>query len=85
MKKSIKSIMFPHLNFHKYTWTSNRKIQNHKDNILIDKIWHSNVAHILSFKETMTPLSWVMKSEIDCQKKKTQHKSLILRDIISKS
>jgi len=43
----IKSIMFPHQNIHKYTWTSpDGKIHNQIDHILIDRRWHSRILHV---------------------------------------
>jgi hypothetical protein len=35
----VKSVMFPHRNIHKYTWT-NGKTHNQIDHILIDRRWH---------------------------------------------
>jgi len=36
----VKSTMFPHLNIHKYTWTSpDGNIHNPIDHILIDRRW----------------------------------------------
>jgi len=38
------SIMFPHRNFHKYTWNSpDGKTSNQIDHILIDRRWHSSL------------------------------------------
>jgi len=35
---AVKSMMFPHRNIHKYTWTSpDRKTHNQIDHILIDR------------------------------------------------
>jgi len=44
--------MFPHRNFHMYTWTSpDGKTYNQIDPILIDKRWHSSTLDVRSFKE----------------------------------
>jgi len=43
----VKSMMFPHQNIHKYTWTSSDgKTQNQIDHILIDRRWHSSILDI---------------------------------------
>ena len=47
----VKSTMFPHLNIHKYTWTSpDGQTYNQIDHILIDRRWHSSLIHIRSFR-----------------------------------
>ena len=47
----VKSTMFPHRNFHKYTWTSpDEKIHNLTDHILIDRRWHSSILDVRSFR-----------------------------------
>ena len=33
----VKSMMFPHRNIHKYTWTSDGKTNNQIDHVLIDR------------------------------------------------
>jgi hypothetical protein len=46
-----KSMMFPHRNFHKYTWTSTDG-QNHNqiDHVLIDWRWHLSILDVRSFR-----------------------------------
>jgi hypothetical protein len=47
----VKSMMFPHHNIHKHTWTSpDAKIHNHIDHILVDRQRHSNVLDVRSFR-----------------------------------
>jgi len=46
----VKSTMFPHRNFHHYTWTSlDGKTHNHIDYILIARRWHSSILDVRSF------------------------------------
>jgi hypothetical protein len=43
--------MFPHRNFHKYTWTfPDGHTHNQIDHILIDRRWHSNIIGVRSFR-----------------------------------
>jgi hypothetical protein len=47
----VKSTTFSHRSIPKYTWTSpDRKIHNHIDHILIDRLKHSSVLDIQPFK-----------------------------------
>jgi endonuclease/exonuclease/phosphatase family metal-dependent hydrolase len=47
----VKSTMFPHLNIHKYTWTSpDGQTHNQIDHILIDRRWHSSTLDVQSFR-----------------------------------
>jgi len=47
----VKSMMFPHQNIHKYTWSSpDGKTHNTIDHILIDRRWYSSVLDVRSFR-----------------------------------
>ena len=47
----LKSMMFPHRDIHKYTWTSpDGKTHNQIDHILIDRRWHLSILDVLSFR-----------------------------------
>jgi predicted lipase len=47
----VKSTLFLHRIIHKYTWRSNDgKTHNQIDNILIDRIWHSSILDVRSFR-----------------------------------
>jgi hypothetical protein len=44
-------MMFPHRNIHKYTWTSpDGKTHKQIDHILVDRLRHSNVIDVRSFR-----------------------------------
>jgi hypothetical protein len=44
-------MMLPHLNIHKYTWSSpDGKTHNQIEHILVDKRWHSDVLDVPSFR-----------------------------------
>ena len=44
-------MMFPHRNFHKYTWTSpDGKTHNQIGHILIDRKWHSSILDVWLFR-----------------------------------
>jgi endonuclease/exonuclease/phosphatase family metal-dependent hydrolase len=48
---TVKSIMFPHRNIHKFTWTSpDGKSHNQIDHILMDMRWLSNIPDVQSFR-----------------------------------
>ena len=47
----VKSMMFPHRNIHKYTWTSpDEQTNNQIDHILMDRRWHSSILDLRSFR-----------------------------------
>jgi len=47
----VKSTMFPHRNFHKYTWISpDGKTHNQIDHVVLDRRWQSSVLDVLSFR-----------------------------------
>jgi len=47
----VMSTMFPHRNFHKYTWTSpDGQTHNQTDYVLIDRRWHSKILDVRSFR-----------------------------------
>jgi hypothetical protein len=48
---TVKSTMFPHRNIHKFTWTStDGRMHNQIDHILIDRRWHSSILDFQSFR-----------------------------------
>ena len=65
------SIMFPHQNFHKCTWTSpGGKPHNQIDFILIDRRWHSSVLDVQSFRLVtviLITIWWLQKLGKDWQ------------------
>jgi hypothetical protein len=47
----VNSMMFPHRNFHKYTWNSpDGKTHNQIIHVLIDRRWHSSILGARSFR-----------------------------------
>ena len=50
-KSSFKSMIFPHRNIHKYTWTSpDGKTHKQIDRILIDTRWHLSMLDVRRFR-----------------------------------
>ena len=48
---AVKSTMFPHRNFHKYTWISpDGQTHNQNVQVLIDRRWHSSILDVRSFR-----------------------------------
>ncbi|PNF15196.1 hypothetical protein B7P43_G14111 [Cryptotermes secundus] len=48
---TVKSVMFPHRNIHKFTWISpDGKIYNQIDHILIDRRGHTSILDVRSFR-----------------------------------
>jgi hypothetical protein len=49
---TVKSIMFPHRNSLKFTWTSpDEKTHDQTDNILIERRLHSSIPDVQTFRE----------------------------------
>jgi len=43
----VKNTIFPHQNFHKYTWTSpDWKTHNQTDQMLINRRWHLSILDV---------------------------------------
>jgi hypothetical protein len=61
---TVKSTMFPHLNTHKYTWTTpHGKTHNQNDHILTDIPGHSIVLNVLSFKAEDSDADYYLVAE----------------------
>jgi hypothetical protein len=84
----VKSIMFPHRNIHKYTWTSpDRKTHNQIGHILIDSKWHSSILTVWFFKGADCDMDHYLvtaKLGKDYQQGNKQHKKLMWRGLISR-
>ena len=53
--------MFLHRNIHKYIWTfPDGKTDNHIDHILIDRIWHSSILDVRSFRRADCDSDWYL-------------------------
>jgi endonuclease/exonuclease/phosphatase family metal-dependent hydrolase len=85
----VKSTMFLHRNIHKYTWTSpNGKTHNQVDHVLIDRRWHSSILDVRSFRGADCGIDHHLvvanvRQRLAVSKK--QHRSLMQRDLISRS
>jgi hypothetical protein len=48
---TVKSMMFPHHNIHRFTWTSTDvKTHSQIDHILMDRRWHSSILDVRPFR-----------------------------------
>ena len=64
----VKSMMFPHRNIHKYTWTSpDGKTHNQIHHVLIGKRWHSSVLYVRNLWELLLGNSIRFRLQIGLQ------------------
>jgi hypothetical protein len=61
----VKSIIFPHRNIHKFTWTSpDGKTEKQIDHTLADRRWHLSALDVRSFRAAdviLTTIWWWQK------------------------
>jgi hypothetical protein len=76
---TVKSMMFPHHNIHKFTWTSDGKVHNQINHIWIDRREHSNVLQIFVICSTSLRilLGCNFGSQCTVMKKKLKHKHTV--------
>ena len=82
----VKNTMFQHQNIHKYTWTSSDgKIYNQIDHILIDRRWHLSVLDVRSYRGADCDTDHylvVAKVRESPAVSKQEHRSLMGKDLI---
>jgi len=85
-KQSVVNTILPHLNIHKYTWTSpDGKTHNQIDHILmIDRRWHSNIPDVRCFRGADCDTNHYLEVT-KLAVSKEQHTVLMWKDLISGS